>query len=191
LTDHDPDVDALFRLTMTITLNFNIRITNSLSLALPPRTLSPLNAQACLINYDAFWMMLLPITVHGRISEIWRGYLGQRLLCDLDLKVLFSPPVVNQFRNSHNYLADYNSELPLYEKSTALLEFLRNWNPKEKTLIGRIEELSIEFYNRKIIDIEDVFLMQLWLQTLLDIGYEFPSLVTLNEKAEIPENLGN
>jgi hypothetical protein len=115
LADHDPDVDALFRLTMTIPFNFNIRITNSLSLALPPRTLSPLNAQACLFNYDAFWMMLFPITVHGRVSKIWSGYLGQRFFWDLDLKVLFSPPVVNQFRNSHNYLADYNSELPPYE----------------------------------------------------------------------------
>jgi hypothetical protein len=176
LADNDPDIDAIFRLTMTIPFNFKIDDTNSIPLALPPKTLSPLNAQACLFNYDAFWMMLLPITVHGRVSDIWRGYLGQRLLWDIDLKVLFAPPVVNQFRNSHNYLADLNSELPLYEKPTALLNFLKNWKPKEKTLIARIEELSIEFYNRLFTEIEDVYLMQMWLQTLLDVGYVFPTI---------------
>lgn len=28
-------------------------------------------------------MLLLPVTVHGRVSDIWRGYIGQRIMRDI------------------------------------------------------------------------------------------------------------
>ena len=31
---------------------------------------------------EAFWGLLLPVTVHGRVSDIWRAYLTQKLLWD-------------------------------------------------------------------------------------------------------------
>ena len=47
--------------------------------------MAPFNAQATLFMRDALWALLLPITVHGRISDIWRGYLVQRLFWDIGL----------------------------------------------------------------------------------------------------------
>lgn len=44
--------------------------------------------------------------VHGRVSDIWRSYISQRLLWDIGYRVAFAPPLVNQFRSPHNYLAD-------------------------------------------------------------------------------------
>ena len=33
---------------------------------------------------ESFWGLLLPVTVHGRVSDIWRAYLTQKLLWDAD-----------------------------------------------------------------------------------------------------------
>ncbi|CAE7333569.1 STL1 [Symbiodinium pilosum] len=60
LADEDPDVDAIFRLTF----------------------FTPYNAQCTVHLYEAFWGLLLPVTVHGRVSDIWRAYLAQKLLWD-------------------------------------------------------------------------------------------------------------
>jgi hypothetical protein len=53
---------------------------------------------------DAACAVLLQ--VHGRVSDIWRSYVAQRLLWDAGLRVAFSPPVVDQFRSPHNYIGD-------------------------------------------------------------------------------------
>ena len=89
--------------------------------------------------YSSLWSLLLPVTVHGRVSDIWRGYFAQvrathcttlcslselivvpcgyvfpnawqRLGEDIGMRLAFIPPVVVQIRNSHNYLADFDSE---------------------------------------------------------------------------------
>jgi hypothetical protein len=44
--------------------------------------------------------------VHGRVSDIWRSYIVQRLLWDAGYAVAFAPPLVVQKRGPHNYLAD-------------------------------------------------------------------------------------
>jgi hypothetical protein len=46
------------------------------------------------------------MTVHGRVSDIWRSYVSQRLLWDVGCVVAFAPPMVDQFRSPHNYLGD-------------------------------------------------------------------------------------
>ena len=68
-------------------------------------TMMPYNAQATLHSYDAFWGLLLPCTVHGRVTDIWRAYFTQRMLWDVGLRIGFSSPWVTQYRNAHNYLA--------------------------------------------------------------------------------------
>ncbi|CEO94321.1 STELLO glycosyltransferase [Plasmodiophora brassicae] len=177
LADHDPDMDAIYRLTMPLPFNFQPP-SDAAPIVLPPKTLAPLNAQACLFRRAAFWMLLLPVTVHGRVSDIWRGYAGQRLLWDLGLHVIFSPPIVDQFRNPHSYLADFDSEIPLYTRAGALVEFLHQWSSAATTLPGRVEQLWIALYERGYVEMKDVVLVQHWLQALTDVGYEFPGLPT-------------
>ena len=47
-------------------------------------TFIPYNAQATLHTYKALWAMLLPISVKGRVSDIWRSYFSQRIFRDID-----------------------------------------------------------------------------------------------------------
>ncbi len=180
LANHDPDVDAIYRLTQPLPLNFAPKHT---SIVLPGKTVSgssrvycPYNAQATLHTHDALWTLLLPVTVHGRVSDIWRSYFAQRLLSDLGLQVVFHSPVVIQDRNAHNYLADFDSEEPLYKKSLRLIQQLEEWTTCATSLPGRIEELWIMLYEHGYIDLPDVKLVQSWLESLFIIGYKFPSV---------------
>lgn len=122
------------------------------------------------------WALLLPLTVPGRVSDIWRAYFAQTIFRDLGLSIVMLPPNVQQERNEHNYLADMQAELDLYFKGEKLLDFLSNWKSSTKTIPERVERLWIELYERGYIDIQDVSMVQAWLKALLEIGYEFPTL---------------
>lgn len=181
LANHDPDIDAIFRLTMPIPFDFPAEFPlasgeGSRPLLVPAKTYAPYNAQATLHMYSSLWSLLLPVTVHGRVSDIWRGYMTQRLGRDIGMRLLFSPPLVRQDRNTHNYLADFDSEEPLYKRASRLLQALDDWTPKTGTLVGRIEELWVHMYERGYLDLRDVALVQAWLHSLLAAGYQFPSL---------------
>jgi hypothetical protein len=76
LANHDPDVDAIYRLTQPLPFDFPIR-GGSKSLLVPLGSYAPYNAQATMHLYSSLWSLLLPVTVHGRVSDIWRGYFAQ------------------------------------------------------------------------------------------------------------------
>ena len=76
LANHDPDVDAIYRLTMPLPFDFPRR-GNTSPLMVPIGSYAPYNAQATLHKYSSLWSLLLPVTVHGRVSDIWRGYFAQ------------------------------------------------------------------------------------------------------------------
>lgn len=86
LANNDPDVDAIYRLTQPLPLNFP---TKGHLVAPPPHSFSPYNAQATLHKYSALWSLLLPVTVHGRVSDIWRSYFFQRIARDYGIRVVF------------------------------------------------------------------------------------------------------
>jgi len=174
LANHDPDYDAIYRLTRTLPVTFK----KGAPISLPPGTMCPYNAQATLHMKPAFWGMLLPITVHGRVSDIWRSYFTQRLLWDIGGRLVFREPWVVQYRNAHNYLADFDSEYPLYTRTTALVKYLRRWDVPERRLSQRLLQMYVDLFERGIIEKEDVLLMNDWIQDLEQAGYEFPALIS-------------
>ena len=189
LADHDPDVDGVYRLTQPTHFNFPL---DGPSVVLPPGKLAPYNAQASLHTHAALWSLLLPASVHGRVSDIWRGYLAQRLFWDLGLRLAFAPPSVWQERNPHNWLADLNAEEQLYERSGKLVDFLVEWEcdaDGATALHTCIEALWTAAYERGYIEKSDVTLMQAWLQALSDAQYPFPRRLPLaaREKLERDE----
>eukprot|EP01038_Epipyxis_sp_PR26KG_P006993 gene6993-9557_t len=175
LANHDPDVDAIYRLTQPLPFNFlNILSGGSNALLVPDDAYAPYNAQATLHFYDSFWSLLLPVSVHGRVSDIWRGYFAQRIGRDIGMRMAFSTPSVSQYRNSHNYIADFQSEQPLYLESLKLVEQLHSWNSSCATMPGRIEELWVFLYEHGYIGVQDVHLVQSWLHALISAGYKYP-----------------
>jgi hypothetical protein len=135
LANHDPDVDAIYRLG-PLPLPFYFAGSPDVVVGLPPKSssgMAPYNAQATLHFQKAFWAMLLPVTVHGRVSDIWRSYFAQALFADVELAVAFASPWLSQIRNAHNYLADFNAEQDLYERSSALVTYSSHeWHCSEE-----------------------------------------------------------
>jgi hypothetical protein len=91
LANHDPDVDAMYRLTRETPFDFKNSESNDWVL-LGNGLLAPYNAQATLILQPALWSLMLPVTVHGRVSDIWRSYIAQRLFWDVGVHLTFAPP---------------------------------------------------------------------------------------------------
>lgn len=182
LANVDPDVDAMYRLLMTIPFNFppNFRDMQTL-LKVPEKSYAPYNAQATLHFYPALWSLLLPVTVHGRVSDIWRGYIFQKLAKYIEIDLFFASPFVRQIRNSHNYLADFDSEQDLYQKSDKLIEKLSSLSLISSTLPGKIEELYVYMFEHGYLKLNDVLLCQEWLTALDAIGYIFPSITQSEE----------
>jgi hypothetical protein len=176
LADRDPDVDGIFRLTQKLPFYFSAPDKQA-SLLIPSGTYVPTNAQATLHTHNALWGALLPITVHGRVSDIWRGYATERIFKDLGLSIMFAAPRVDQIRNPHNSLADMSAEQDLYFKSGVLVDFLSKWTDDGPTLPGRMERLAIALYEREYIEVNDVVMQQQWIAALGEVGYQFPPVV--------------
>ena len=140
------------------------------------------------------WSMFLPTTVHGRVSDIWRSYIAQTLGKTYGMLSVFMGPIVTQDRNAHNYLADFQSEEPLYERAGVLVEYLLNWKyksidgsgspPANPTFEGAMEKLYVDLYEHGILEWKDVELVQLWIQSLQSVGYEFPAISTSSLEQE-------
>lgn len=177
LADEDPDVDAIFRLTRPLPCNFEgLPPGGPDTMVLPVGKFAPYNAQATVHLYESFWGILLPVTVHGRVSDIWRAYITQKLLWDLGQHLSFRPAYVVHDRVAHDYLKDFQSEGDLYLKTAAMLNFLSEWKSDAPTLVERIEQLWVEFYRRDFVGEGDLLLAQAWIKDLISIGYKFPEL---------------
>lgn len=177
LADNDPDVDAVYRLTQQLPFSFSKGATMEQTLIIPHGTYTPFNAQATLWTKCSLWGLFLPISVHGRVSDIWRSYIVQRLMHDIGISLSFTSPIVNQFRNVHSYIADLEAEFPLYTQSHGMVK----WLSENKLLFNcsfkcTMESLYIQLYEVGLLEIEDVYSVQKWISDLESFGFEFPKL---------------
>ncbi len=176
LADGNPDIDAMHRISKPLPINFPLD--EGRSVLVPTHAYAPYNAQATIHTKNALWATLLPGTVPGRVSDIWRSYFAQCIFHDSGLQLVFSPPKIVQERNEHDYLGDLDAEQDLYVKSGKLVEFLSEWDSEEEgdTIPKRMERLWIDLYERGYIELDDIYAVQMWLGALHQAGYKFPEL---------------
>lgn len=175
LADGNPDVDAFHRLSKAMPMTFSSGV-DSNPVLVPMHSYAPYNAQATVHMKKALWATLLPATVPGRVSDIWRSYFSECIFMDAGLRLVFAPPKIFQQRNEHNLLGDMIAETDVYRKSGKLVEFLSKWDSDHDSIPERMEQLWIDLYERGYIEIEDVVNVQMWLAVLSQHGYEFPPL---------------
>lgn len=174
LADKNPDIDAIQRLTSYPQSQFSGQFSDRGSTVIDKNVYVPYNAQATLHHRNGFFALLLPKTVNGRVSDIWRSYLSQRLFWDCDKLIGFTSPVVVHERNSHNLRADFEAEWPLYYETEALLKVLSEFHKPGLSLEDRMKRLWGELYERAFIEKEDLDLVAQWWTTLRDLGYSAP-----------------
>jgi hypothetical protein len=159
LADLEPDVDAIFRLTVGQQIQFS----RQEPLLVGPETYCPFNSQNTLWYPEAFQYLFLPGLIPSRVTDIWRGYIVQRFLHQKGQGVLFFSPSVYQERNYHNLLHDFAEELDLYTKTEQLVEALERY---QGNYTGVIQYLARAGFFKT----EEGSLFDAWMHDLKSLG---------------------
>jgi hypothetical protein len=164
LIDNDTDVDAIYRLTINKTITF----AKNKAIALEKGTYSPFNSQNTFWSKEVFLCMYLPCYVTNRTLDIFRAYIAQRMLWEINKNILFTSSSVYQERNPHNYLRDFVDEIPVYteiEKLTTALNSVK--------LSGSFENKLIQIYTKliseNILVKQELELLNLWIKQVSQI----------------------
>jgi hypothetical protein len=123
LCDDAPDVDAVWRLAIGDE-PFSFDLGKRQSIYLAPGTWCPFNSQATWWFREAFPLLYLPSTCTFRMTDIWRSFVAQRCLWELDMGVTFHPPQVIQQRNPHDLMKDFEDEIPGYLQNEKIARIL-------------------------------------------------------------------
>ena len=152
------------------------------------------NAKATLHFQPGLWALYLPITVDKELSDIWRGYIAERLFWEAGLRVgVTARPLVLQ-DHSIRITEDLSvSLLKASNRTKQLVAFLGAWRGKGETFVKRIEELWTALYSHKFIDHSELEAAKLWLQGLMNTGYRFPELkdVSISSPVYPPDTTWN
>lgn len=165
LADENPDVDAIYRLTLPLPVKFN----KSENIALGNNSFCPFNSQNTTWFKEAFPLMYLPSYCSFRMTDIWRSFVAQRIAWTCDWAILFHNSTVWQQRNDHNLMIDFRDEIVGYNNNSLIYNKLKALNLKPG--IENISENMIICY-RELIDCgligtEEIDLLKRWIS---DVG---------------------
>lgn len=122
LADDNPDVDAVYRLTLPLPQSFQ----KDHQIALTKGSWCPFNSQNTTWWKDAFELLYLPAYCSFRMTDIWRSFIAQRLAWLNGWAILFHGPTMIQQRNIHNLMRDFNDEIPGYLHNSEIREALES-----------------------------------------------------------------
>ena len=172
LADGDPDVDAVYRLSAADTGEIIFR--QEAATQIPHTTWTPFNSQATTWPRRLFPLMYLPATCSFRMTDIWRSFVAQRVMRELDSHVVYTAPNVYQDRNNHNLLKDFADEIEGYlgyDKLVELLESLRLEKGESNVGENLIQIYQAMALHGFVTDAE-LPLLEAWLADLKSLGVD-------------------
>lgn len=162
LADGDPDVDAIYRLTLNRECFFN----NNEPIVLSRGTICPFNSQNTFFRKELFALLYLPSTVTFRFTDILRGLIAQPIMWTLGYQLGFTTATVLQKRNVHDYLNDFESEIPCYLYARKIIDLIcpvvSSRNNLEDNLFSAYEVLA----KNNIVDVEELKRLQCWFEEI-------------------------
>lgn len=161
LADENPDVDALYRLTLPLPLTFE----KNDNVALGNDSICPFNSQNTTWFKEAFPLMYLPSHCSFRMTDIWRSFIAQRIAWTCGWPILFHESTVWQERNDHDLMKDFEDEISGYVNNLKIVETLNALNLKNG--VENIPENLIACYEKMIdlqlVDKKEMVLIEAWL----------------------------
>lgn len=119
LADGDPDVDAVYRLTIEAQTKFQAN-----TVVLSEGTFCPFNSQNTIFWPEAYPLLYLPAYVSFRMTDIWRSFVAEACLYAMGKSIAFRDATVFQERNQHSLIRDFADEVPGYLNNTKIVELL-------------------------------------------------------------------
>jgi hypothetical protein len=162
LADREPDVDAIYRLVIGKELVFDKRP----EIVLGEGTISPFNSQNTFFRKEFFSLLYLPSFVTFRFTDILRGLVAQPILWTQNYRLAFGGATVYQDRNEHDFLKDFESEIPVYlygERVPALVLEAIN---KVEDIKEALRQSYKSLLNHKIVDKQEIDLLEAWISDL-------------------------
>ena len=123
LADGDPDVDAIYRLTDNTPCYFD---QDKEPLVLQSGCVCPFNTQNTAYRRELFELLYLPTTVSFRFTDILKGLIAQPLMWNENFLLGFTNATVLQERNVHDYMKDFESEIPCYLYSEQVVDIAKS-----------------------------------------------------------------
>ncbi|MEO6903729.1 MAG: STELLO glycosyltransferase family protein [Bacteroidia bacterium] len=164
LADDNPDVDAIYRLTLPLPVVFN----KSNNVALGNYSICPFNSQNTTWFKETFPLLYLPSYCSFRMTDIWRSFVAQRIAWTCNWSILFHKSTVRQERNDHDLMKDFQDEISGYNNNLQIVKSLNELNLKEG--VENIPDNMILCY-KKLIDLklvgeDEMGLLKSWLEDI-------------------------
>jgi hypothetical protein len=162
LADEDPDVDAIYRLTINNACYFAKRD----PIVLGQGTVCPFNSQNTLICQDLFALLYLPTTVTFRFTDILRGLVAQPIMWLYGFQLGFTAASVVQKRNPHDYMKDFVSEIPMYLHSDRVVDVVKSVIHKRHDIGANLYKAYSQLSEEGIVAREELEILEAWLSDL-------------------------
>lgn len=174
LADENPDVDAIYRLTMPLPVYFNL----SPSIALGNNSFCPFNSQNTTWFKEAFPLLYLPSYCSFRMTDIWRSFVAQRIAWTCGWPILFHNCTVRQERNTHNLMNDFKDEVSGYISNDAIIEKLQKLHLKNGTdnIPDNMRICYAALIELGIFDTLEAKLLEAWLEDINNISQKLVNL---------------
>jgi len=170
ITDGDPDVDAVFRLTRSSTLP--IEFQRRRPIVIPSGSWAPFNSQATSWPRTLLPLMYLPSTCSFRMTDIWRSFIAQRIMWSGGHHLIFSGPGTLQIRNEHDLLSDFEQEFEGYcgyQRLTKSLEMV-DLNPQVEALGKSLLRCYEILLTQGFFEPSEMDILKAWLSDVNDLG---------------------
>jgi hypothetical protein len=162
LVDSDPDVDAIYRLINNTPCFFKKRA----PVVLNHGTISPFNSQNSAFRKELFPLLYLPSTVTFRFTDILRGYVAQPIMWLYNYSLGFTQAIVKQERNPHDYMKDFESEIPCYLRGENVIEIISKKISSSHSIYDNLVIAYEELHINGIVEKNEIVLVKSWINDL-------------------------
>jgi hypothetical protein len=162
LADGDPDVDAIYRLVSDVPCTFEKRN----PVVLEQGTLCPFNSQNTAIRKELFPLLYLPAFVTFRFTDILRGLVAQPILWEAGYRLGFTEATVFQERNPHNYMRDFESEVPMYLHTERTIETIGSVLSDKNSVSQNLYFAYESLHKQQIVEVKELNLLENWLKLI-------------------------
>lgn len=164
LVNGSADVDAIWRLVMDREFFFE----SAASVYLEPENWCPFNTQTTWWWPVAYPLLYIPSYCSFRMCDIWKSFVAQRCLWELDLGIVFHAPEVYQDRNAHDLMRDFRDEIPGYDKNRKICEILAGVKLKkgESAVSENLLSCYEALVGKEIFPSKELDLVKAWTEAL-------------------------
>ena len=159
LAQGDPDVDAIYRLTVGKECTFR----DEEPVTLAGGVVCPFNSQNTAFIRELLPLMYLPAFVTFRYTDILRSFVAQPILWAAGYRLCFVSASLVQLRNAHDLMRDFESEVPMYLTTRRAMELAVGAVSVKTPIADNLSRVYAALEKGGIVESRERRLLDLWL----------------------------